>query len=38
MSIGVTRMWTKMSDMHQEVDVLIFLIHAQKGKFWMFTF
>lgn len=24
--------------MHQEVDVLIFLVHAQKGKFWMFTF
>jgi hypothetical protein len=33
-SLGVNRMWTKKTvTMHQKVEVLIVLIHAQKGQF-----
>ena len=32
-SLSVNQIWTKRMTMHQKVNVLIFIIHAQKGQF-----
>ena len=32
-SLGVNRMWTQRNDMHEKVNVVIFLIYTQKRKF-----